>query len=115
MATSRAVTRPHRSGKPLDPSAAAHPAAVGARAGSRARPYVAAVALSGVLLFSLELLSGRLVLPVFGGSPGVWTTTLCFFTAILLVGYLYATWSRRGSRPRAAACSTSAWRPQRLS
>jgi SAM-dependent methyltransferase len=46
--------------------------------------------LSAFLLFSLELLAGRLVLPVFGGSPAVWTTSLCFFTAVLFVGYLYA-------------------------
>lgn len=56
----------------------------------RAAPYLAAIGLSGVLLFTLELLSGRLVLPVFGGSPGVWTTTLCFFTTIVLAGYVYA-------------------------
>ncbi|MBM4409625.1 MAG: class I SAM-dependent methyltransferase, partial [Chloroflexi bacterium] len=56
----------------------------------RAAPYLTAVGLSGVLLFTLELLSGRLVLPVFGGSPGVWTTTLCFFTTIVLAGYVYA-------------------------
>jgi Flp pilus assembly protein TadB len=30
------------------------------------------------------------VLPVFGGSPAVWTTALCFFTGTVFVGYLYA-------------------------
>ena len=53
-------------------------------------PYVAAIGLSAVLLFSLELWAGRRVLPVCGGTPGVWTTTLCFFTGILFLGYLYA-------------------------
>jgi hypothetical protein len=52
--------------------------------------FVAAIALSAFLLFALELLAGRLVLPVFGGAPAVWTTTLCFFTAVVFVGYLYA-------------------------
>ena len=57
----------------------------------RARPlFIAAIALSAFLLFSLELLAGRLVLPVFGGAPAVWTTALCFFTGVLFLGYLYA-------------------------
>jgi SAM-dependent methyltransferase len=52
--------------------------------------YVTAIGLSAFLLFSLELLAGRRVLPVFGGAPAVWTTVLCFFTAVLFLGYLYA-------------------------
>jgi SAM-dependent methyltransferase len=52
--------------------------------------FVAAIGLSAFLLFTLELLAGRLVLPVFGGAPSVWTTTLCFFTTVLFLGYLYA-------------------------
>lgn len=53
-------------------------------------PFLAAIVLSAFLLFTLELLAGRRVLPVFGGTPGVWATTLSFFTAILFAGYLYA-------------------------
>ena len=53
-------------------------------------PFVAAIALSAFVLFSLELLSGRLLLPVFGGSPAVWTTALVFFTGALLAGYAFA-------------------------
>jgi SAM-dependent methyltransferase len=52
--------------------------------------FIVAVGLSAFLLFSLELLAGRLVLPVFGGAPAVWTTSLCFFTAVLFFGYAYA-------------------------
>lgn len=51
---------------------------------------IGAIALSAFLLFTIELVAGRLVLPVFGGTPGVWATTLSFFTAILFLGYLYA-------------------------
>lgn len=51
---------------------------------------MAAIALSAFLLFTLELLAGRLVLPVFGGSAGVWTTALALFTGLLFCGYLYA-------------------------
>ena len=44
---------------------------------------------SAFLLFSVEPLIGRVVLPVFGGTPAVWATTLFFFQAVLLLGYLY--------------------------
>jgi SAM-dependent methyltransferase len=75
---------------------APRPAAPTARArgelsGALARPLFAGViALAAFLLFTLELLSGRLVLPAFGGSPGVWATALSFFTAVLFLGYAYA-------------------------
>lgn len=52
--------------------------------------FPAAIGLSAFLLFTLEIISGQLVLPVFGGTAGVWATTLCFFTAVLFLGYLYA-------------------------
>jgi len=48
------------------------------------------VALGAALLFVLELLAGRLVLPVFGGGPAVWTTSLALFTTVVLAGYAYA-------------------------
>lgn len=52
--------------------------------------FVVAIGLSAFLLFSLELLAGRMVLPVFGGSPAVWTTALCFFAGMVFLGYGYA-------------------------
>jgi SAM-dependent methyltransferase len=64
------------------------PAIVGTR--SSRWVFVAALSLSSFLMFSLELLAGRVVLPVFGGAPGVWATALCFFTALLFLGYSYA-------------------------
>lgn len=51
---------------------------------------VVTIALSAFLLFTIELLAGRLVLPVFGGTPGVWTTALVLFTGLLFVGYFHA-------------------------
>jgi len=48
-----------------------------------------AIGWSAFLLFSVEPLIGRVVLPVFGGTPAVWATVLCFFQAVLLLGYLY--------------------------
>jgi hypothetical protein len=53
-------------------------------------PFVGAIALSAFLLFCLEFLAARLLLPVFGGAPAVWTTTLAFFTTVLFLGYAYA-------------------------
>jgi hypothetical protein len=46
--------------------------------------------LSAFLLFQVQPLVGKLVLPWFGGSAGVWTTCLLFFQILLLLGYLYA-------------------------
>ena len=52
-------------------------------------PFALPIGLSAFLLFSVEPLIGRLVLPVFGGTPAVWATILFFFQAVLLAGYLY--------------------------
>jgi len=65
-------------------------------------PFVVAITLSAFLLFSLELLAGRLVLPVFGGAPAVWTTTLCFFTAALFLGYAYSHYVATNFSPSAS-------------
>lgn len=65
--------------------------------------FAAPIGLSAFLLFSVEPLVGRLVLPIFGGTPAVWATTLFFFQAVLLAGYLYAhvsvTWFGRWGPP----------------
>src|SRR5262245_23034850 len=46
--------------------------------------------LSAALLFLVQPMVGRMVLPMFGGSPAVWNTCMLFFQAALLVGYVYA-------------------------
>jgi hypothetical protein len=43
-----------------------------------------------LLLFAVQPLLGRYLLPWFGGTPGVWTTCMLFFQSLLLGGYLYA-------------------------
>jgi len=53
--------------------------------------------LSAFLLFQVQPMMGRYVLPWFGGGPAVWTNCLLFFQVLLLVGYTYAHWL--GSRP----------------
>jgi hypothetical protein len=45
---------------------------------------------SAVLLFLVEPMLAKLMLPLLGGSPAVWSTCLVFFQAVLLAGYLYA-------------------------
>jgi len=52
-------------------------------------PFALPIGLSAFLLFSVEPMIGRLLLPVFGGAPAVWATILFFFQGILLIGYLY--------------------------
>ncbi|MCL4766040.1 MAG: fused MFS/spermidine synthase [Hyphomicrobiaceae bacterium] len=46
--------------------------------------------LSALLLFSIQPLFAKMVLPVLGGSPSVWAVALCFFQGALLAGYCYA-------------------------
>jgi hypothetical protein len=46
--------------------------------------------LASVLLFSVEPMIGKMVLPVFGGTPSVWNTCLVYFQMMLLCGYLLA-------------------------
>jgi len=52
--------------------------------------YAAALGLSAALLFALEPMFAKMVLPKLGGSPSVWNICLVFYQAALLGGYLYA-------------------------
>lgn len=62
--------------------------------------FGATIGLSAYLLFSVQPIVGRLVLPVFGGTPAVWATSLFFFQAVLVLGYLYGHLSVRRLGPR---------------
>src|SRR5690349_9853080 len=59
-----------------------------------------AIFLSAFLLFQVQLIIGKLLLPWFGGAPSVWATCMLFFQTLLLAGYAYAHWlnSRAGLR-----------------
>ncbi len=60
---------------------------------SRAVPswlFALAVFASAALVFLVEPMAARMVLPRLGGSPAVWNTSLAFFQAALLAGYAYA-------------------------
>ena len=52
------------------------------------------------LLFQLELIVAKSILPWFGGSPAVWTTCMLFFQLTLLCGYAFAHWSATRLSPR---------------
>jgi len=57
--------------------------------------YGATVFLSSFLLFLIQPIFAKLILPWFGGSAAVWTTCLVFFQVALLAGYSYAHLLRR--------------------
>src|SRR3954452_15187215 len=52
--------------------------------------YTAAIFVSALLLFSVQPLFTKIVLPRFGGSPAVWSVAMVFFQSLLLAGYGYA-------------------------
>ena len=52
--------------------------------------YALTVFWGAFLLFLVQPLIGKYILPWFGGTPGVWTTCLLFFQCLLLTGYAYA-------------------------
>jgi hypothetical protein len=64
--------------------------------------YILTIFTSAALLFVVQPMVGKLVLPSLGGTPAVWNTCMVFFQAVLLVGYGYAHVSRKlGLRARA--------------
>src|SRR5215218_6585564 len=67
--------------------------------------YTAAIFTSAFLLFLVQPMFSRMVLPLLGGTPAVWNTCMLFFQAALLGGYLYAHLGakRLGVRRQAAA------------
>ena len=62
--------------------------------GSRGFAWASAlvVLLSAFLLFQVQPVISKMILPWFGGSPAVWTTCMLFFQVALLGGYAYAHW-----------------------
>jgi SAM-dependent methyltransferase len=55
-----------------------------------AAPYAATIFVSAFLLFLVQPIIARQILPWFGGASSVWTTCLVFFQSALLAGYAYA-------------------------
>lgn len=85
--------------------------------------FAGAVFLGSFLLFLVEPMAAKQLLPTLGGSAAVWVTCLVYFQTALLAAYLYAHWLARGGRWQvqmallAAGAATAlgwaadAWRP----
>ena len=89
--------------------------------------YAAAITISACLLFLVQPLIAKIILPWFGGTSAVWSAALVFFQVCLLGGYGYAHWLTTHVPPRLqrivhgvlliAACAlmpilpSESWRP----
>src|SRR5215510_15012402 len=62
--------------------------------------YALTIFTSAFLLFLVQPIIAKEILPWFGGTAAVWTTCLVFFQTALLLGYAYADWSVRTLRAR---------------
>ncbi|HEV3341043.1 MAG TPA: hypothetical protein VG125_11825, partial [Pirellulales bacterium] len=64
--------------------------------------FAATLFAASALLFLVEPMVGKMLLPYFGGAPAVWNTCLAFYQAALLAGYAYAhaltRWRRSGGQ-----------------
>ena len=76
---------------------ALEPASLGHTEARKAARWVftATVFTSAFLLFAIQPMFAKMVLPQLGGSPAVWSVAMVFFQALLLLGYLYAHLSTR--------------------
>ena len=66
--------------------------------------HAATIFLSAFLLFLVQPIIAKQILPWFGGAASVWATCLVFFQTVLLFGYAYSDWTTRLLAPR-----TQAW------
>ncbi len=62
--------------------------------------FAFAIFTSAFLLFQVQPIISKYILPCFGGAPAVWTTCMLFFQAVLFCGYLYAHLSQRFLTPK---------------
>jgi hypothetical protein len=53
-------------------------------------PFYLAIGFSSLLLFSIQPIMTKAILPTFGGSAGIWIAAMLFFQSMLLMGYLYS-------------------------
>ena len=65
--------------------------------------YALTIFTGAFLLFLVQPLIGKYILPWFGGAPAVWTTCMLFFQVLLLGGYAYAHFTSRRFKPRIQA------------
>lgn len=62
--------------------------------------FAATLFISALLMFVLQPMFGKILLPLLGGTPAVWNTCMVFYQTLLFCGYLYAHWltSAHGSQ-----------------
>lgn len=60
------------------------------RSSGSAGGFAVTILLSSFLIFQVQPLISKYILPWFGGTPGVWTTCMLFFQVVLFAGYAYA-------------------------
>ncbi len=89
----------------LDMSAAGQPAATRNRLVLMV--YTSAIFVSALLLFSVQPLFTKMVLPRLGGSPAVWSVAMVFFQSLLLAGYAYAHFLMQIAQPRGSGRGAS--------
>ena len=61
--------------------------------------FASTTLISAFLVFQVQPVISKIVLPWFGGSPAVWTTCMLFFQVVLFAGYAYAHFSARFLKP----------------
>src|SRR4026208_1505705 len=66
-------------------------------------PFALTIFTGAFLLFQVQPLIGKYILPWFGGGPGVWTTCMMFFQILLPGGYAYAHFLSQRLKPRTQA------------
>ncbi len=69
---------------------------------------ISAAAVGSAGLFLLELVAGKILLPLFGGAPGVWVSCLAFFQVALVAATVYADRLIRLRKPRVQLASQAA-------
>jgi len=62
--------------------------------------FATAIFVSAFLVFQVQPVISKVILPWFGGSPAVWTSCMLFFQTALFAGYAYAHWSVSRLTPR---------------
>jgi spermidine synthase len=65
--------------------------------------YAFTIFLSAFLLFQVQPIIAKMILPWFGGGAAVWTSCMLFFQLLLVGGYLYAHWTTRSLAARTQA------------
>ena len=86
---------------PVENSAVANGRSLGSPAAATKLIFATAIFASAFLLFQVQPLIAKIILPWFGGVAAVWTVCLLFFQVVLLAGYSYAHFLTRNFSPRA--------------